>query len=660
MGFGSISGATGIDDNQKTQGEEPGERTGWDSPMSNHLKRLRSLRSALGLSAAAVVVSSVAFAGAAGATTSVTNNGAANNIIVGSGSSTTYPMMQALDTLYNDSLGCTMVVDFASSTAQQPLDFSCLNSSTITNGHNIGAIAAAPGVTPNPFNDVAVEEPPVGSSTGILQLENNLTGVNDKSSANYPAAANIYAPNFARSSRALSSSTDQKGLNFVAYAADGVDWVHYANVNGVASNSSVPSNLLTQGELQGIYNGTITNWSQVGGKNAPIIVFSAQEGSGTQSTWKGFAGSATASDPSALTNKVNCWNVSGLNFNAAQTSTNCAGPIDIFENETAQLNISSLPASLTNPATSTGFNTAAAITVTSTLASTATAPTVIAAPAACSQWVWGCAVGKISKAAGNVVHTTVYSQTYTLNAPTSDQIKSDAIFFYSSGLFNHQCQISGQKDNTATSCAAGSYDLGSPVTTAGVTTNPTLGKAKYTFALGRIGGTATAGSTSFGANTGCAISTIAGVTDGCLPTQGSVLAGVFPDTRKVYNIYSDGANTAFPAATPATLNYVSEEGFLCSPATVTENDPITGLSYRTEINSNILSSGFYPLSAGQTTGTVNLTPFAETGLSVTAANVPGVSSSAYAAYLAPVATDTATGAPMGFCAVSTTDVTGKA
>ena len=198
------------------------------------------------------------------------------------------------------------------------------------------------------------------------------------------------------------------------------------------------------------------------------------------------------------------------------------------------------------------------------------------------------------------------------------------------------------------------------MTTAGVTTNPTLGKAKYTFALGRIGGTATAGSTSFGANTGCAISTIAGVTDGCLPTQGSVLAGVFPDTRKVYNIYSDGANTAFPAATPATLNYVSEEGFLCSPATVTENDPITGLSYRAEINSNILSSGFYPLSAGQTTGTVNLTPFAETGLSVTAANVPGVSSSAYAAYLAPVATDTATGAPMGFCAVSTTDVTGKA
>ena len=660
MGFGSILEAMGIGTNQTTQGEEPGDRTGWDPPMNNHLKRLRSLRSALGLSAAAVVVGSMALSGVAGATTSVTNTGAANNIIVGAGSSTTYPMMQALDTLYNTALGCTMVVDFASSSAQQPLDYSCLNASTVTNGHNIGAVTATVGQTPNPYNDVAVEEPPVGSSTGILQLENNVAGINFKSSANYPAAANVVAPNFVRSSRSLSSSTDQKGLNAVAYAADGVDWVHYANVNGVASNSTVPGNILTQAELQGIYNGTITNWNQLGGsKSAPIIVFSAQEGSGTQSTWKGYAGSTIAADPSALTNKVNCFNVTGLNFNAAQNSTNCSGPIDIFENETAQLALSSLPASLTNPATATGFNTAAAITQTSTLAKTATAPTSLTTPSACSQWVWGCTAGHVTSAAGTVVNTKVYSQIYTLASPTADQIKSDAIFFYSSGLFNHQCVVSGAKDNTATSCAAGTYDLGSPVTAAGVTTNPTLGKSKYTFALGRIGGAATAGSASFGANSGCSISTIAGVTDVCFPTQGSVLAGVFPNTRKVYNIYSDGANTLFPAATPATLNYVSETGFLCSPATVTETDPLTGLSYRSEINSSILSSGFYPLSAGQTQGVVNQTAFAETGLSVIARNVPGVSTSPYAAFLAPTATDNATGAPMGFCATSTMDVLGK-
>ena len=619
--------------------------------MSNHLKHLRSLRSALGLSAAAVVAGSMAFAGVAGATTQVTS-GAANNIIVGSGSSTTYNMMQTLDTLYNTALGCTIVVDFASGTAQQPLNFSCLDSTTLTNGHNLSPVAAAAGVTPNPFNDVAVEEPAIGSSTGIVQLEGNVNGINDKSTANYPAVAQVTHIDFARSSRAFSSGSDQKGLNFVAYAADGVTWTHYTKVNNVAANSVVPSNILTLAQLQGIYNGTITNWSQVGGSTAPIIVFSGQEGSGTQSQWKTFLGP----DPSALTNKVNCFNLStNATWPAAQTNTNCSGPVDIFENETAQLSVASLPTSLTDPTYVSGFNHVAANPVTLNQSKTLAAPTSIAAPAICGSWIWGCTHGNITNVTGPAVNTKTYTEVYTLATPTAAQVQSDSVFFYSSGLFNHQCVASGQKDNTAATCAAGTYDNGS---------GATAGKSKYLYTMGRIGGSATVSGNAYGANTGCALSTVPGVTDSCLPTQAAVLAGVFPDTRKLFNVYSNGTGVAGSATTAATLNYISETGFLCSPTTVTEIDPITNLSYRTEINNAILASGFYPLSAGQSQGSVTTTPYAETGLTTYASAMYPISAnpaSPYAPFLAPsnANTDQGSGAPLGFCTVTTSDTSGK-
>ena len=105
-----------------------------------------------------------------------------NHIIVGSGSVTTYNMMQAMDTLFNDATGCTITVTvlFASS----PETFACQNS----------AKTLLHGATENPTNDVAVEEPGLGSSTGIAQLEN-------QGSAAQPTAA----VNYARSSRAIKS-----------------------------------------------------------------------------------------------------------------------------------------------------------------------------------------------------------------------------------------------------------------------------------------------------------------------------------------------------------------------------------------------------------------------------------------------------------------------
>ncbi|WP_224370758.1 phosphate ABC transporter substrate-binding protein [Hyalangium versicolor] len=58
----------------------------------------------------------------------------------------------------------------------------------------------------------------------------------------------------------------------IAVAKDGVTfYVHENN----------PLNSLTQEQLKGIYLGDITNWKQVGGPDAPIVVYSRENSSGT-------------------------------------------------------------------------------------------------------------------------------------------------------------------------------------------------------------------------------------------------------------------------------------------------------------------------------------------------------------------------------------------
>jgi hypothetical protein len=116
----------------------------------------------------------------------------------------------------------------------------------------------------------------LGSGSGINQLcQQGLTGV---------------APiDYARSSRALKSS-DCTGLDFVAYARDGISWEAF-NVSGSGVGTTVRN--LTQAQLQGIYvNCSITNWNQVGGNNVPIVLYTAQAGSGTRSTFDTFLGGA--------------------------------------------------------------------------------------------------------------------------------------------------------------------------------------------------------------------------------------------------------------------------------------------------------------------------------------------------------------------------------
>ncbi len=74
------------------------------------------------------------------------------------------------------------------------------------------------------------------------------------------------------SSRELKPSEEQK-LTTVEIALDGI---------AIVNNPQNKVKNLTKEQLKGIFSGTITNWSQVGGENKPIVVVNREEGSGTR------------------------------------------------------------------------------------------------------------------------------------------------------------------------------------------------------------------------------------------------------------------------------------------------------------------------------------------------------------------------------------------
>jgi len=81
------------------------------------------------------------------------------------------------------------------------------------------------------------------------------------------------------SSRALRDS--ETGVNAVVFAIDGLAMiVHHSN----------PITNLTVEQLAGIYEGVITNWSQVGGNDAPIAVIGREAGGGSRGAFEEILG----------------------------------------------------------------------------------------------------------------------------------------------------------------------------------------------------------------------------------------------------------------------------------------------------------------------------------------------------------------------------------
>ena len=98
------------------------------------------------------------------------------------------------------------------------------------------------------------------------------------------------------SSRDLKTDGTEDGLVATAYAIDGIAVV-------VHQDNEVES--LNADQLRDIYTGTITNWSQVGGADAPITVVTREASSGTRSAFAEIIGleedDATAIVASATT-----------------------------------------------------------------------------------------------------------------------------------------------------------------------------------------------------------------------------------------------------------------------------------------------------------------------------------------------------------------------
>ncbi len=67
----------------------------------------------------------------------------------------------------------------------------------------------------------------------------------------------------------------------------------------------------------------------------------------------------------------------------------------------------------------------------------------------------------------------------------------------------------------------------------------------------------------------------------------------------------------------AALNFIGEDGFLCKSQTVGDIDPLTGVSYRTEIESAITANGFFPLDTAPVHTTSGTGPFSQGALTTT-------------------------------------------
>jgi ABC-type phosphate transport system substrate-binding protein len=211
--------------------------------------------------AGGLALAALAPGGVAGADPAVPFSNDVPDYVYGTGSDTTYALMVALGDAYNESQGCNQAF---------PDGAACLP-------------APQSGVvkTENYDHDVVVNRAPIGSANGRIGLCEQTT----------PRPAGVPYVGFARSS--AGPSTDgcvDSGLvlRFVAFARDAVAPVNWRSTTGSPADG-VGS--LTQAQLNHIYvDCTITDWSQVGGSNAPIEVWGLFPGSGTRSSWDGFVG----------------------------------------------------------------------------------------------------------------------------------------------------------------------------------------------------------------------------------------------------------------------------------------------------------------------------------------------------------------------------------
>lgn len=110
-------------------------------------------------------------------------------------------------------------------------------------------------------DEVIIEINETGSSAGIKDVSNGVA-------------------NLGMSSRDLKDK-EKESVEATAIAYDGI---------AIIINKDNKLKNLTKEQIKGIYTGKYTNWSQVGGENAPIVVVSREEGSGTRAAFEEIIG----------------------------------------------------------------------------------------------------------------------------------------------------------------------------------------------------------------------------------------------------------------------------------------------------------------------------------------------------------------------------------
>lgn len=116
--------------------------------------------------------------------------------------------------------------------------------------------------------------------------------------------------------RALKEGEIQKyGLVSFPFAIDGV---------AVAVNPQNPVEGLTKAQLKDIFSGKITNWKEVGGKDAPIALYVREDGSGTRETFE-----ERALDKGTSAESANVINSNGAMKTAIAQNPNAVGYVGI-------------------------------------------------------------------------------------------------------------------------------------------------------------------------------------------------------------------------------------------------------------------------------------------------------------------------------------------
>ena len=131
------------------------------------------------------------------------------------------------------------------------------------------------------------------------------------------------------SSRELSEEEKRLGLTETVIAHDAI---------AVVVNTTNEVTNLTKEQIKDIYEGKITNWSQVGGKDENIIVVTREAGSGTRGAFEELLGLLTTDKASTIIDRALVSEGTGSIMATVASKENAIGYISLgYRNETVKL-----------------------------------------------------------------------------------------------------------------------------------------------------------------------------------------------------------------------------------------------------------------------------------------------------------------------------------